>query len=63
MATFNVLLATELNDFNEAHESELLLRLEEACFERIPTLKYAWEIASGSAGRSRKPKTTRLKNS
>lgn len=44
MATFNVLVVTELHDFNEAHESELMLRLEEACFERIPTLKYAWEI-------------------
>jgi hypothetical protein len=48
LATFNVLLATELNDFNEGHESELLLRLEEACFERIPTLKYAWEIEDES---------------
>ena len=44
LATFNVLLATELNNLNEGLESELLLRLEEACFERIPTLKYAWEI-------------------
>ncbi len=43
MATFNVLVVTDLNNFDEAHESELLLRLEEACFERIPTLKYAWE--------------------
>jgi len=44
LATFNVLLATELNNLDEGLESELLLRLEEACFERIPTLKYAWEI-------------------
>ena len=44
MATFNVLLATELNNLDEGLESELFLRLEEACFERIPTLKYAWEI-------------------
>ncbi len=44
MATFNVLVATELENFNESLESEMLLRLEEACFERIPTLKYAWEI-------------------
>ena len=44
MATFNVLVATELNNLDEALESDLCLRLEEACFERIPTLKYAWEI-------------------
>jgi hypothetical protein len=43
LGTFNVLVVTDLNNFDEAHESELLLRLEEACFERIPTLKYAWE--------------------
>lgn len=45
MATFNVLVATELNNLDEALASEMFLRLEEACFERIPTLKYAWEIA------------------
>ena len=45
MATFNVLVATELHHFDEALASEMFLRLEEACFERIPTLKYAWEIA------------------
>lgn len=44
MATFNVLLATEINGLDEGLESEMLLRLEEACFERIPTLKHAWEI-------------------
>ncbi len=44
MATFNILVATELNHLDESLESEMALRLEEACFERIPTLKYAWEI-------------------
>ena len=52
MATFNVLLATELNNLDEGLESELLLRLEEACFERIPTLKYAWEIEVDAADES-----------
>ena len=45
MATFNVLVTTELNNLDPGLENEMLLRLEEACFERIPTLKYAWEIA------------------
>jgi len=45
LATFNILVATEWLGLDEGMESELLLRLEEACFERIPTLKYAWEIA------------------
>lgn len=44
MATFNVLLATELNNLDEGLANEMFLRLEEACFERIPTLKTAWEI-------------------
>ena len=45
MATFNVLVATDLQGLDEGMERELFLRLEEACFERIPTLPYAWEIA------------------
>jgi hypothetical protein len=45
LATFNVLVATEWHGLDEGMESELFLRLEEACFERIPTLKYSWEIA------------------
>ncbi len=44
MATFNVLITTECNGLDEAAEKEMLLRLEEACFEKIPTLKHAWEI-------------------
>ena len=45
MATFNVLVVTELHNLDEGMEGELFQRLEEACFERIPTLQYAWEIA------------------
>ena len=45
MATFNVLVATDLHGLDEGMDRELFLRLEEACFERIPTLPYAWEIA------------------
>jgi len=44
LATFNVLIAAECNGLDEGSEKEMALRLEEACFERIPTLKYAWEI-------------------
>lgn len=44
MATFNVLIATECTGLDEGVEKEMLMRLEEACFERIPTLKHAWEI-------------------
>jgi len=43
--TYNVLVATEINGLSEELEKEMLLRLEEACFERIPTLERAWEIA------------------
>lgn len=44
MATYNVLVATEINGLAEGLESEMMQRIEEACFERIPTLKHAWEI-------------------
>jgi hypothetical protein len=43
--TYNVLVATKINGLSEELEKEMLLRLEEACFERIPTLEGAWEIA------------------
>ncbi len=44
MATFNVLVAAELDGLEDSLAEEMFLRLEEACFERIPTLKSAWEI-------------------
>ncbi|MCF8721477.1 hypothetical protein [Nitrospina gracilis] len=44
MATFNVLIVAEFNGIAEEAEKEVFLRLEEACFERIPTLSHAWEI-------------------
>ena len=44
MSAYNVLIATEFHDLAEEMEGEVTLRLEEACFERIPTLKTAWEI-------------------
>ncbi|CAI2719183.1 hypothetical protein [Nitrospina watsonii] len=44
MGNFNVLIAAEFKDITREAESEITLRLEEACFERIPTLSHAWEI-------------------
>ena len=43
--TYNVLVATTINGLSEELEKEMRLRLEEACFESIPTLEGAWEIA------------------
>lgn len=45
MGQFNVLVATEFHDLNEELVKERDLRLEEAGFERIPTIAEAWEIA------------------
>ncbi len=44
MATFNVLITAEFNGITEEAEKDIDLRLEEACFERIPTLSHAWEM-------------------
>ncbi len=44
MPAYNVLITAEFHNLAEALESEVSLRLEEACFEKIPTLKTAWEI-------------------
>ncbi len=44
MPAYNVLITAEFHNLDEALESEVSLRLEEACFEKIPTLKTAWEI-------------------
>ena len=52
MPAYNVLISAEFNNLDEALESEVALRLEEACFERIPTLKTAWEIKVEAADES-----------
>ena len=44
MPAYNVLVAAEFHNIAEGMEGEVALRLEEACFEKIPTLKTAWEI-------------------
>ncbi len=44
MGQFNVLVAAEFHNLNEELVKERDLRLEEASFERIPTIAEAWEI-------------------
>ncbi len=38
------MVVTEIHGLADEVADEMALRLEEACFERIPTLKTAWEI-------------------
>lgn len=45
MGQFNILLAAEFHNLNEELVKERDQRLEEACFEKIPTIAEAWEIA------------------
>ncbi|MCA9483802.1 MAG: hypothetical protein KC553_08720 [Nitrospina sp.] len=45
MGQYNVLMAAEFHGFNPELVNERNQRLEEACFERIPTIEDAWEIA------------------
>jgi len=42
---YNVLVAAEFHNLNEALINERNQRLEDACFEKIPTIEDAWEIA------------------
>ncbi len=45
MNQYNVLVAAEFHNLNEALINERNQRLEDACFEKIPTIEDAWEIA------------------
>ncbi len=45
MGQFNILLAAEFHNLKEELVRERDQRLEEACFEKIPTIAEAWEIA------------------
>lgn len=44
MPAFNVLVVAEFIDIEEQDQKEILLRLEEHGFEKIPTVANAWEI-------------------
>jgi hypothetical protein len=44
VSQFNVLIAAEFHNLNEELVNERNTRLEEACFELIPTIEDAWEI-------------------
>lgn len=44
MPIFNVLIAAEFNDIHAEDQKDVLLRLEERGFEKIPTVANAWEM-------------------
>lgn len=44
MPVFNVLIVAEFHDIQEHDQKDVLLRLEEHGFEKIPTVANAWEM-------------------
>jgi len=44
MPVYNVLIVAEFHDIQEQDQKNVLLRLEEHGFEKIPTVANAWEM-------------------
>jgi hypothetical protein len=44
MPVYNVLLVAEFHDIQEDDQKDVLLRMEEHGFEKIPTVANAWEM-------------------
>jgi hypothetical protein len=44
MPVYNVLLVAEFHDIQEGDQKDVLLRMEEHGFEKIPTVSNAWEM-------------------
>ncbi len=44
MPVYNVLLVAEFHDIQEGDQKDVLLRMEEHGFEKIPTVANTWEM-------------------